>query len=475
MDIISDLINKMLDLNDSHRKKFAAIAGFFITMFSLTRLEFKLKSLSYYLLSFNLIDLLIIIFIMWIFVYLALKLSFVRRRVNPYMNLNHLLSNSSFKLSVALFVIAIMIIFLISNRQQNYLAMKIKEYKTLKQNDLALNPESNYISSNQAKNSSYSFNTKSFVSHELYRNVSKIIFELNEKISAVIRNNNVCYNKKFEFVEPSYDLDTKSLILNETTELLDYFNKTLNILESNSIQTPANDLLLQPNILKFWKIIIKLFILSFLSLVSIYIIIRVSFWIVEKDNVYGNFYAPSNVLVNKPDEVVRENLEIQNLEEQNELNYSPGLKAQRSNYIKNTPTKSAVNRYSLKKRGGLNSPILEHKINDSNSNENKQLQDIAEAKNDDDDDYKFNTVFMSESSLTGNMLTTLLNCLFFNDLKSDLDKTFHDINTESFNKIIEYLVKQDMVSRIFFLLSFYSKQNAVNSILALKYQLLMKK
>ena len=449
MDIIYDLINKLLDLNDSHRKKFAAIAGFFITMFSLTRLEFKLKSLSYYLLSFNLIDLLIIIFIMWIFVYLALKLSFVRRRVNPYMNLNHLFSNSSFKLSVALFVIAIMIIFLISNRQQNYLAMKIKEYKTLKQNDLALNPESNYISSNQAKNSSYSFNTKSFVSHELYRNVSKIIFDLNEKISKVIRNNNVCFNKKFEFVEPSYDFDNKSLILNETNELLDYFNKTLNILESNAIQTPANDLLLQPNILKFWKIIIKLFILSFLSLVSIYIIIRVSFWIVEKDNVYGNFYAPSKILVNKPDEVVQENLEEQ---QQNELNYSPGLKAQRSNYIKNTPTKSAVNRYSLKKRGGLTSPILEHKINDSNSSENKQLQDIDEAKN--DDDYKFNTVFMSESSLTGNMLTTLLNCLFFNDLKSDLDKTFHDINTESFNKIIEYLVKQDMVSIELFSLSF---------------------
>ena len=233
--------------------------------------------------------------------------------------------------------------------------------------------------------------------------------------------------------------------MSETNELLDYFNKTLNILVSNAVQTPANDLLLQPNILKFWKIIIKLFILSFLSLVSIFIIIRVSFWIVEKDNVYGNFYAPSNTLVNKPDEVVRENLEE---EQQNDLNYSPGLKAQRSNYIKNTPTKSVVNRYSLKKRGGLNSPILEHKINDSNSSENKQLQDIAEAKN--DDDYKFNTVFMSESSLTGNMLTTLLNCLFFNDLKSDLDKTLHDINTESFNKIIEYLVKQDMVSRIFF-------------------------
>jgi hypothetical protein len=183
-----------------------------------------------------------------------------------------------------------------------------------------------------------------------------------------------------------------------------------------------------------------------LSLVSIYAIIRLSFWIVENDRVFGNSDAQSNLQLTKSNEFFKENSEEK--QQQNELNYSPELKAQRSNYIKNTPTKSTVNRYSLKKRGALNSPVFEHKINDSN--ENKQLQDIVEAKNDDE----LNTVFMSESNLTGNMLTTLLNCLFFDDL----DKSFHAINIESFNKIIESLVKQDMVSKkkIFFCYYYHS-------------------
>lgn len=71
---IAKLINKLIDMEQTDANRFTAAIGFFVTMYSITQLEHKLKA---FVASISFINIIIFLFIIGVLVYLAIEINLI--------------------------------------------------------------------------------------------------------------------------------------------------------------------------------------------------------------------------------------------------------------------------------------------------------------------------------------------------------------------------------------------------------------
>ncbi|CAF0978164.1 unnamed protein product, partial [Brachionus calyciflorus] len=328
---LSQVLNFFLDMDERTKTSLTSALGVFLTLYSLHKIELKIKELFQFILTFKLMYIILIILVMSLLIYVCIKYDWYSvcfEYLSKNFELRQLLYGS--------------IVFLLAVSIGN-------QFFSFKSDDVNLSlKNTSPIELENTLNNNLNFSDFNLV-------------EFNKKFLKIISNitRRHLNNEKLNSAELSKNKSKNSIqidIFNDSIRLfnfLDTFFKSNNFKKNQFFNHEIGPGVVEIKTAKFenlfdiWKFLIKICFFSVLNLVFIYVLIRALMWVLIENDSQKNFDEDniSSLELNfSPTSSIDRTESIQ----EPELDKTSETSKKKITYVKNHPFRTSPNRISKK-------------------------------------------------------------------------------------------------------------------------------